>query len=84
MLILICYCNLIIYLHHIIIRVCLCSYYDFLLHSDDMNHMCSDAPDLHNFKVRDFKLARFKQKSKRMNNTSETRAEFLLAGTKVL
>jgi len=79
MLILICYCNLIIYLRHIFIHVCLCSYYDFLLHSDDMNQMCSDTPNLHNFR-----LARFKQKGKRMNNIFETRAEFLLAGTKVL
>jgi hypothetical protein len=80
----ICYCNLIIFLRHIFIRVCLCSYYNFLLHSDDLNQMCSDTPDLHNFKVRDFRLARFKQESKRINNIFETRAEFLLAGTKVL
>jgi len=83
MLVLICYCNLIIYLRHIYIHVCLCSYNDFFLHSDDMNQMCSDTPELHNFKVRDFRLARFKQKGKRMNNIFETRPEFLLAGVKV-
>jgi hypothetical protein len=84
MLILIYYCNLIIYLRYIVIHVCLCSYYVFLVHSDDTNQMCSDTPYLNSFKVRDFRLALFKQKSKRMHNIFEARAEFLLAGTKVL